>query len=483
MSIPYFRLHRSSRVPLSKQIAEQLVHAIRARLLKPGQSLPTVRQLSSNLQVSLETVQKAYHTLKKDGWIESRPHHGTRVTPTLPPSLVMLPPHRGEKRTLLLTEMKKYRDTPGILPVSGVTLPPDRELMRAFQQEAGAAVELAFIQEELEPFGLIPLRSRIQGLLAARGFWAEEKSICIVSGTQQALWLITDQFIKPGDIVGVPEMCYLPARDVFRDRGARIVPIKLGSDGIDVEHLMEVCRREPLAMLYAMPNAHYPTGASWTHETKQAVLTLAVHYGFKIIEDEYFGELYYSPLPPSTLYSLAKNGKGQSKVPVFYMSSFSTITHPNLRLGYMVVPEAHTERLERAKYLLDSTTSVISQQLLLNVWERVNIPEYLAGLRATLKKARDAMIDSLTRWTPDPFSFNEPAMGVCTWVYAPGNFTSMDFFEQCLARHVYVMPADAFAVEDPVPGFQVKFGSLSPQMLDEGLRRIGEVLGMQMANS
>ncbi|WCN38812.1 PLP-dependent aminotransferase family protein [Aneurinibacillus uraniidurans] len=475
MSIPYFQLRRRSSVPLAEQIAEQLLGAIRTRRLTAGQSLPSVRELAASLGVSMETAQKAYRILKDDGWIESRPRHGTVVSHALPNSLIMLPPKHVEARGGLMEQVRLHRQTPDLIPVSGISpTPADTRFMRAWKQAMGEVFEQTFSQEKADPFGLINLREKIQGMMAGRGMWADVESICMVNGTQQALWLLADQFIKPGDVIGVPEMCYLPARDIFCDRGARIVPLPLGRNGIDIDKLEAVCRKEKLSMLYAMPNAHFPTGMSWPLAIKHQVLALASEYGFSILEDEYFGELYFTPLPPPTLYSLAQ--EEHIDVDVFYISSFSTMIHPNLRLGYMVTPEKHGPRIRQAKYLLDGTTSVMAQQALLLAWERADFPDYVERLRMMLREARDGAITSLRRWMPERYSFEVPTMGTCTWVYAPPEFDSLRFFERCLARGVYVRPGDAFAVEDPVPGFQVKFGAVEPRILEEGLRRIGEVL-------
>ncbi|MBA4494897.1 GntR family transcriptional regulator [Paenactinomyces guangxiensis] len=269
MSIPYLRIERSSRVPLSQQVAEQLVQAIRARRIQPGQSLPTVRQLASFVQISLETAQKAYHLLQRDGWIISRPRHGTIVSPNLPSSIPMLPPKREQQRFELLQQLKTYAHLPGMFPVSGISLPPDETIRTGLKEVAGKAVELALHMEEHDPFGLLPLRSKIQGLLIEKGFWSELSSICMVNGTQQAISLLADQLLTTEDVVGITEMCYLPVKEVFQQKGARVIPIRQDRNGIDLTHLEEVCKNEKLTYLYTMPNAHYPTGESWSAEKKK----------------------------------------------------------------------------------------------------------------------------------------------------------------------------------------------------------------------
>jgi GntR family transcriptional regulator/MocR family aminotransferase len=86
------------------------------------------------------------------------------------------------------------------------------------------------------------------------------------------------------------------------------------------------------------------------------------------------------------------------------------------------------------------------------------------------------MVASLAKWLPKHYRFNEPKMGVCTWVYAPDRLDGIEFFTRCLHENVFVVPGDAFAVEDPIPGFQVKLGTVPPKVLDEGIRRISRLL-------
>jgi DNA-binding transcriptional MocR family regulator len=336
------------------------------------------------------------------------------------------------------------------------------------------AIEAAFQVDENDPFGLLSLRSNIQGLLVERGIWADLSSICLFNGSQQAIWLIANQLLNPGDLVAIPETCYLPIKEIFQSKGAQIITVRQDGNGIDINHLEQITKKSNLALLFAMPNGHYPTGESWTYDKKVAVLQLAQKYSFIILEDDFYGELYYQPTPPISLYSLASDL--QEDVCVFYTSSYHMLIHSNIRLGYLLIPKQNIETFVHAKYLLDKTASILSQYLLLFLWQEINLSHYLQKLRSTLKLSRHAMLQSLKRWLPREYRFSCPEVGVSTWVYPSIPFDGFQFFERCLAEHVFVMPGEAFAIESPVPGFQVNFGKMPPDMLDEAIRRIGKVL-------
>jgi len=363
---------------------------------------------------------------------------------------------------------------PGLFPMSGISPPPDEKVRIGLKKVAEKAVEATWQTEEANPFGLAELRSRIQSMLAQRGFWCDLSTICVVSGSQQAIALIAQEEVGPGVGVGLPAMCYLPIKEVFAERGARLFSIRQDEQGIDLEQVKWACERG-MSVLYAMPNCHYPTGASWSQETKERLLDLANRYRLTVIEDEYYGELYHTPRPPLALFSLASGRIGEERATVYYVSSFSTLLHPHFRLGFFVMPDGKRERFQRAKFLLDNATSLVSQHLLSRLWEEIDWPGYLEQKRRELTAAHSHMVECLKRWLPPGYHFQEVRMGVCAWVHAPASFDGHAFFERCLNEHLFVMPDWAFAVDQPTPGFQLRFGQMEPNLYEEGFKRLTRV--------
>jgi GntR family transcriptional regulator / MocR family aminotransferase len=475
VSIPYIRLDRNSGVPLPEQIAREMVQAIRTGRLRPGESLPTVRRMSEWLEVSIETVQKAYHRLQREGWVISRPRHGTVVAPHSGYHVGDCFLSREQRRIELLLKLKQWADEPGWIPVSGISPPPDVQVTEGLKRVASLAVEAAF-QSASDPMGLPALRERIQSLLTSRGLWCETERISVVSGTQQAVSLIAQYWITSRDVVAVPEMCYLPVKEALAGRGAKIVTYRVQPGEMDWREIENTIQREKWTWICVMPGAHYPTGIAWSEEEKRSFLEMASRTGISILEDDYYGELYLSEKPPLSLAALADEWPSDERPPVFYLCSFSPVLHPVLRIGYAVLPRERAESFRQAKYLSDAATSPVVQQLLLLFWKEMDLPRFLAKKRNELRMARDQTAHSLSRWLPRGYSFHIPRSGTNMWVFSPSGFDGLTFMERCMREHVFVMPDEAFAVDKPVSGFQIRFGHIPQRVLDEGIKRIGRVL-------
>ncbi|MBD1372748.1 PLP-dependent aminotransferase family protein [Hazenella sp. IB182357] len=476
MSIPFIHVNRSSSTPLPEQVANQIEAAIRTERLRSGQSLPTVRELAEMLQVSRETVQKAYRLLQQQEWIQSSPRMGTTVLGHIANQKEMsvpFPPSKEKKARL--SEMRANLSRTGMFPISGLSLPPDPSVLQIMKEVAPQAVEAALCEGEDGPFGLLALRSHIQGLLMARAIYSRMEQICIVNGTQQAISLIA-RWLKSNKktTVAVPQMCYIPIKEAFVEAGLKVIPIRHQMSGMDVDHLQEVLETEKVDVLFCMPNGHYPTGGSWSLEEKERVLDLAITHGLVLLEDEYFGELYLTEIPPMTLKALS-HGR-EEEITIFYFCSFTNLFHLNLRVGYVVVPQTLIEVFEKAKYLLDRTTSLVGQQLLLYYWKQVDVAEQLALRRQHIRNALAETITSLNHWLPKAYSFAPPQMGTCMWVYAPSTFDGWDFFERCLQENVFVMPDFAFSVDQVLSGFQVNYSYTSATMMDEAVKRASRIL-------
>lgn len=475
MKKTFIRLRRDGHDPLHVQLAEQFTDAIRRREWKYGEALPGIRAVAQQLGVSLETVQRAYHRLQEDGWIDSRTKRGTVVIANVVSSPIPLPGPQAEMQAEFAHELRRWASVPGIMAVSGGSRHADPELLRKLQSVAAEAVWLATSEESFDPFGLPALRSALQGWLTQQGVYADEHQICVVNGTQQALHLIASLVVDPEATVFVPELVYLAAQEVFRDFGAHIRTLPMGPDGIDLQPLQEALLTEQVCAVYAMPNGHYPTGWSWTKTQKETLLALAERHQFAVVEDDYFAGFYYGAQPPESLLAMAGE-----QVSVYYLSTFSHVTHPGFRLGLLVCPNVMVDRMRRAKFLADTHTSTVLQHMLLALFESGLLADALPGLRQRFRAHRDLAVESCRKWLPDSFSVHSPESGLSAWVAAPGKL-GIPFFRACLEEHVLVMPDEVFALSEPAdPGFQVNFAAVEPDVLDEGIRRIGRVLRRRM---
>ncbi len=229
------------------------------------------------LAVSRTTVVTAYDLLRQDGLVESRRGSGTRVSG----GLEMTPGIASDEAGDLLG---------GAMAA--------KESMTLFTQAAlgGAKVvaetiagldpnEIARQEAEsgYEALGIPELRRAVADHLAAEGVPTSPDEVLITNGGQQAISLLAQMYLRPGDRVVVEDPTFIGAIDAFRAIGARMIPVPVGHDGADVESLREALGRTPPALVYLVPTFQAPTGTVMPEAAGRAVARLAKETGVPVI--------------------------------------------------------------------------------------------------------------------------------------------------------------------------------------------------------
>ena len=202
--------------------------------------------------------------------------------------------------------------------------------------------------------GLPALRAAIAGHAAfSRGIHCTEEQVLVTSGAQQALHLLALTLLEPGDTVAVEEPGYPVARAVFASQGARVVGIDVDEDGLVVAQIPDGTR-----LIYVTPAHQFPLGMPMSMARRHALLERARQLGAIIIEDDYDSAFRYEGRPEDALQSMDRYGV------VAHVGSFSKIMLPELRLGYVVLPQALVAAMQTVKYLSDCHTASLGQHAL-----------------------------------------------------------------------------------------------------------------------
>jgi GntR family transcriptional regulator / MocR family aminotransferase len=474
---------RSSQ-PVYAQISGHFRAAILADNLRPGVRLPAVRTLAANLGVSRGTVESAYAELMAEGLVTSRQGSGYYVLPHAPGEVGIPPRSEGwpawqdrlsytgfEAMSAYLPEVSRQTDW---IALDGGACDPRLFPMHEFRRLLGqvmrrdgvAAVEYG----EIAGFG--PLRATLAQVLASQGIQTGPGNILITAGSQQALSLVAGLILPPGSSVVVERPTYAGALDVFRSRGLRIHTVGLDEDGMDMDELEEILVRHKPGLIYTIPNFHNPTGTCLSGQRRRQLISLAGRFDVPVLEDDYVGDIRYEGHAQPTLKSLDPDGR------VIYMSTFSKMLIPGLRVGFVVADGPVYAHLLRSKRCHDLATCNLIQRALKDY---VSVGRYHAHLQRSCvlyRRRRDAMLAALEQHLPPGSSWLRPKGGLFVWVNLPEGVKASDLLPRACEDGVVFAPGGNFFL-DPVQGegfMRLNFASNTEAVIEEGVRRLGNAM-------
>lgn len=484
MRIP---LDRRSAAPLYKQIESYFRECILSGRLPPDSRLPASRQLARDLGVNRVTVETAYAGLETDGLIFSRLGSGSYVLPQPPPRpIISRPPDAPwplwqadasapagtAKRMSPEAMLKESRHKRPINFADGVGDPrlfPVDEFRKALQtviRRDGTAA-LGYVEHN----GYRPLRETIAQVLASQGVSSRAESILITSGSQQALAITAQSLLKPNDVVLVENPTYAGALDLFRGMNLKIVGAPMDENGMKVERLESLLQQYHPKLVYIIPNFHNPTGVCLSAARRRQLIELADRYNVPILEDDYVGDLRYEGRAQPALKSLDPGGR------VIYVSTFSKMLMPGLRVGFLAAEGPIYEKLAACKRLNDLGSSNLIQRAL---EAYVTVGRYQAHLRRSClayRKRRDAMAAAIARYLPTGIRAATPQGGFFVWLELPGR-SSAERLLSCACENGVAFACGSTFYMDGAGGerfIRLNFAAHPPEEIEEGIKRLGKL--------
>jgi GntR family transcriptional regulator / MocR family aminotransferase len=477
----------TSPTPLYQQIEAYLRHAIRNGALAPGTRLPATRQLARDLGINRITVETAYSELEADGLVYSRAGSGTYVQEQEPASILPQNMHNTSwplwQQEIRATSEIPERPNPDEMlhaaghphPISfagGVgdsqIFPVDdfsRVIRTIVRRDGIAALEYG------EASGYAPLRSTIAQVLTNQGVTTRPENVLVTAGSQQALSIVTQVLLRPGDTVLVESPTYAGALDIFHAAHLKIVGIPVDERGMQVEKLELLLQRYHPRLIYTIPNFQNPTGVCLSTQRRHQLIALAERYNIPILEDDFVGDLRYEGHAQPALKSLDPGGR------VIYISTFSKMLMPGLRVGFLVADGPVYNSLVDCKRLNDLTTSSFLQRAL---EAYVTVGRYQAHLRRSVhlyRKRRDALAQSIRRHLPGA-RFELPQGGLYIWLKFPDGISSKVLLPLACEEGVAYAPGSSFypSGEEGDAYARLNFVIQTPEAIEAGIQRIAKAM-------
>lgn len=279
-------------------------------------------------------------------------------------------------------EILKVTERPEVISFAGGLPAPElfpveamNEACRAVLNEDGAA-SLQYSTTE----GYIPLREAISTRMKHIGIESTVSNILITSGSQQAIDLTGRLFLNDGDVVICESPTYLAAINVFKSYNATFVEVDMDEDGMIMEELEKKLQENPHAkFIYTIPDFQNPTGRTLTQERRQRMIELANAYDVLIVEDNPYGGVRFAgeTLPP------VKHFDTEGRV--IYISTFSKIFAPGLRIGWVCADEAFIDKYVAFKQVADLHTDSFAQRVTAKYMELYDIEEHIQKLKPCTK--------------------------------------------------------------------------------------------------
>ncbi|MGA3676959.1 PLP-dependent aminotransferase family protein [Lysinibacillus agricola] len=404
---------RQAKKAIYKQLAEYIEKGIADGTFPPDKPLPSERYLASALSLNRSTVVNAYDELESMGLIERNRGSGTTISKDIWGIT--------KKR---IPSWNRYIEAGSFLPSQPVTQKIRKEAVehKLINLASGELSEELFPKSFLSeitstrsfigslgydhPLGNEILRNTLtKHVKKSRGIETNPSSILITSGAQQALHLIVQCLLKPGDAIAIEDPSYNYNLPIFKSAGIKVHYLPVDKDGMNPEDLLSLYKKHRIKMIFLNPYFQNPTGSLLNKKKKEAILDISSKFGIPVVEDDPYSLTAFSGEKISTLKSMDRNGN------VLYISSLSKIVASGLRIGWIIGPTSVIERLSDAKQQVDFGHSSYTQWIANDFLESENFHIHIKSLIKELEKRRDKIIKSLDTYLKDQVEYSIPQGG------------------------------------------------------------------------
>jgi 2-aminoadipate transaminase len=382
----------------------------------------------------------------------------------------------------IIRELLKFTEQPDIISFAGGLPAPDvfpvEEFSAACQRvlKDYGAQALQYGATE----GYLPLREMVARHTARYGIEVTPENILITSGSQQALDLLGKILINPGDRILVESPTYLGALQAWNAYGAEYVAVPSDNNGMNTDALENALRSGP-KFIYVLPNFQNPTGVTLSLERRKHLIELADQYGVPIIEDDPYGQLRYEGEHLPSVVVLDGKFRGSCdpcyRGNVIYLSTFSKILAPGIRLAWVVAPPEVIRKLVQAKQGADLHTATFNQIVAYEVGHGGFLDRHIKLIRKVYSERRDIMLAAMDTYFPPGVDWTQPQGGLFLWGIMPSEIDASQLLKEAVEHKVAFVPGEPF---HPVGGgtntMRLNFSNATPDNIREGIMRLAKLL-------
>ncbi len=464
----WIEIDKTKKLPLIRQVYQQLRSKILNGQLKSGDKLPSSRELAIFLHISRNVILEAYNLLLLEGYIISKPSIGTFVAEGILLDNTLTTPSQNFSSSLL--SKNSISNEKNIDFRSGIPALDLFPLKKWYTLESQLALETSpNCFDYGTPQGTPELRTSICTYLQrTRGLICDPSQIIITSGSIQSFSLLSKLLLTQDTSYIIEDPLHYEIRKTFEATSINHYSVPVDEQGILTAFLPENINP---SFIFVTPSHQYPLGGLLSIQRRIELIRYAEEKNCYIIEDDYDSEFHYLGSPVSALYDLAPNR-------VIYVGTFSKILSPSLRIGYMILPYELVDCICEYKKRSDYFTNTLNQLLLSKFIDNMYLNKHILKMRKLYFKRHNTLIESLL----STFDISVTIQGESTGLHLIAMFKHVEFTEPLIKflyqNGVAIYPIWIHSLRKDYPKNSIILGysHLSCEMIQKGIALLKENL-------
>ena len=461
-----------------EDIADKFASQITKGVYKAGEQIPSVRKLSQDLGISTKTIEQSYILLEGLGLIEAKPQKGYYVRnitnkilrePEKPDIEISVNSYSGEE---LVGEFVKSVKIPGAV-LLGLAVPSNDILPgKKLNQILGKIckdVNTKGIGYEFPP-GNYDLRQQIAKRSIEWKASLSPEDMIITNGTTEALMLALQSAAKPGDSIITESPTSFGILQVIDNLGMKTIEIPAHPRfGIDINTLRSVLSSHKVGAAILCPNISNPLGSIMPDESKIELYNMVAKKDIPIIEDDAYGELYFSSSKPKPIKAYDEAGI------VLYCSSFSKTIAPGYRIGWMY-PGRYFKKANKLKIFTSYASATLPQMAIAEFLRTGGYDRSLRDLRKKYESQASIVSKYVSEYFPEGTRLSKPQGGFFLWVELPGKVSSLELQKLALKKKITIAPGPLFSTHDNYLNYiRLSCGFPLTPLIKDAIKMLGDL--------
>lgn len=451
---------------LFKQVYDYVLHRIELNEWNENEKLPSIRNLAAKMKVHRLTVLKAYQLLKQENRVYVKDKSGYYVQSREINKLENME-NPIVSAYVQKNHLSEIHETPVSYQFSQALIDPNLLPNRFISDYVKKVFDL--YPKVLSTYSTVQGDHELRQSLSDY-FNQQYKTIThpdqllITTGSQQAIHLIAQAYVKSRDTILLERPTYSSAIDIFRAQGANIVTVDIHPYGYDLEQIEFIMKKHKPRLFYLNPTFHNPTGYTVPSAQRKQLVQLAEDHRCLLIEDDVYNDIFFDQKPPPPMYTYDTSGM------VIYIKSFCKYVSPGLRIAVMMNCQSSVVKsLLAVKSLADNGSPLLNQKIFLHYLSSPRLQQHVEKLRIALQIRKEIMEEELSvtdwRWT-------SPNGGLNLWVQLPGCLSTEDLLVNSLEQSISFVPGQICdPLKEPSSWLRLSYSYASEEQISEGLRK------------